>query len=55
MHHGTYAVDRTGLTWQIELDPNLYFEPVVHLTRIGSKYSIEPGSLLYVEPVVLFV
>ena len=53
MHHGTYAVNQTGLTWQTELVSNLYFEPVVQLTWIGSKYSIEPGSILYVEPVVL--
>ena len=54
MHHGTYAVNQTGLTWETDLVSYLYFEPVVQLTSIGSKYSIEPGSILYVEPVVLF-
>ena len=54
MHHGTYAVNQTGLTWQTGLVSNLYFESVVQLTWVGSKYCIEPGSILYVEPVVLF-
>ena len=54
MHRGTYAVNQTGLTWQSGLVSNLYFESVVQLTCIGSKYNIEPGSILYVEPLVLF-
>ena len=52
MHHGTYAVNQTG--WQTGLVSNLYFEPVVQLTWIGSKYCIEPGLVLYIEPFVLF-
>ena len=54
MHHGTYAVNETGSTWHTELGSNPYFEPVLQLTWIGSKYSIEPCSILYVEPIVLF-
>ena len=54
MHHGTYAVNQAGLMWQTELVSNQYLEPVVQLTWVGSKYCIEPGSILYVEHVVLF-
>ena len=54
MHHGTCAVKQTGLTWQTELVSNLHFDLVMPLTWIGSKYSIEPGLILYVVSVVLF-
>ena len=54
MHHGIYAVNHTGSTEQTELGSDLYFEPVVQLTWIGSKYSVETGSIRHVEPVVLF-
>ena len=54
MHHGTYAVNQTGSMWHTELGSNLYFEPVVQLTWVGSKYCAEPGSILHAEPVVLF-
>ena len=54
MHHGTYAANQACLMWQTELGFNLYFEPVLQLTWIGSKYSVQPGSILYVEPVVMF-
>ena len=53
MHHGTYAVNQTGLMWQTGLVSNLYFESVVQLTWIGLKYSIEHGSILYFDPGVL--
>ena len=56
MHNGTYAVNQTGSMWHTELGSNLYFEPVVQLTWVGSKYivlNIEHGSILHVEPVVL--
>ena len=33
---------------ETELGPNLYFEPVVKLTGIGRKYSVQFGSILYV-------
>ena len=49
-----YAVNPTSLTWQTELVSNLYFEPVVQRTWIVSKYSVEPGSIMLVESVVLF-
>ena len=44
MHYGTYAVNQTGSTWQTELNltelgSNQYFEPVMQLTWVGSKYS----------------
>ena len=54
MHHGNYALNQKGSTWHTELGYNLYFEPVVQLTWVGLKYSVEPGSILHVEPVVLF-
>ena len=54
MYYGTYAVKLTGSTWDTQLGSNLYFEPVMQLTWAGSKYSAEPGSLLHIEPVVLF-
>ena len=54
MHHGTYAVNHTGSTEQNEIGSDLYFEPVVQLTWVGSKFSVEPGSTMHVEPVVLF-
>ena len=41
------------MQWNTELGSNLYFEPGVQLTCVGSKYSVEPGSILHVEPVVL--
>ena len=53
MHHGTYAVNHTGSTGQTELGSDLYFEPVVQHTWVGSKYSVEPGSILHVELVCL--
>ena len=53
MHHGTYAVNHTDLTGQTELGSGLYFEPVVQLTWVGSKCSVEPGSIMHIEPVVL--
>ena len=54
MHYGTYAVNQTGSMWQTDLGSDLYFEPVVQLTWVGSKYSVKPSSILHVEPVVLF-
>ena len=54
MHHGTYAVNHTGSTGQTELGSGLYSEPVVQLTWVGSMFSVEPGSIIHVEPVVLF-
>ena len=33
------------LSSQTELGSDLYFEPVVQLTWVGSKYSVEPGSI----------
>ena len=42
------------LSSQTELGSDLYFEPVVQLTWVGSNYSFEPGSIMHVEPVVLF-
>ena len=41
-------------TGQTELGSDLYSEPVVQLTWVGSNYSVEPGSIMDVEPVVLF-
>ena len=49
MHDGTYAVSQTGSTWHTELGSDLYFEPGVQLTWVGSKYSVEPGSILHVD------
>ena len=43
---------QTGSMWQTDLGSDLYFEPVVQLTWVGSKYSAEPDSILHV--VVLF-
>ena len=54
MHHRTYAVNHTGSTGQTELGSDLFFEPVVQLNWVCSKYSVEPGSILHVESVVLF-
>ena len=54
MHHGTYAVNQTGSTGHNELGSNPYFEPVLQLTWVNSKYSVEPVSILHVESVVLF-
>ena len=54
MQHGTHVATRIGSTWQTELGPDLYFEPVLQLTWLGSKYSIEPGLILHVESVVYF-
>ena len=54
MHQETYAANQTGSTWHTELGYNLYFEPVVQLTWVGSKYIAGPDSILHVEPVVLF-
>ena len=53
MYHGTYAVNHTGPTGQTELGSNLYFEPVVQVTWVSPKYSVECGTILQVEPVVL--
>ena len=48
------AVNQTGSTCYTELGCKLYFEPVVQLTWVGSKYSVEPCSILHVKPVVVF-
>ena len=52
MHHGNYALNQTGSTWHTELGSKPFFKPVVQLTWVGSTYSVEPGSILHVEPVV---
>ena len=54
MHYRTYALNETGSTWLAEFGFNLYFQLVVQLRWVGSKYGAEPGSILHVEPVVLF-
>ena len=54
MHHGTYAVNQTGSTWYTELGSNTYFEPVLQLTWVNSKYNVEPGSIINIESAVLF-
>ena len=53
MHHGTHAVNHTGSIGQTKIGSELYFEPVVQLTWVGSKCSVEPGSIMHIEPVVL--
>ena len=54
MEMSSIYINQTGLTWQIGLVSNLYFESVVQLAWVGLKYSVEPVSILHVEPVVLF-